>query len=422
MKLKTLLFSLMLTLIGTTLAQEPITITMWDFLAGGDGARMEQIVTAFNESHDNIQLERTTLEWGVPFYTKVRTAILAGQQPDVMTYHLSRFPAAISAGLLRPISTDELANVGLSTEDFFPLLVDKASADGKLYGVPLDTHPLVLYYNKDLLEQAGLLGPDGKPNIESMEDFTGALRQIKEQTGAYGVVFANANDVMVYRIWLSLVKQLGGEVVENGELALGEAGQRALTDMATWTEEGLAPQNVDYATNVALFTSGRAAFMLNGVWEVPTMVDATAQGKLPFEYGVIPLPTFYEQPANWADSHAFVIGASEKNPISEEKLQAVLEFISFVEENSLTWAGGGHIVAYLPVVNSPEYQNLEPNAGYSAAAERVVYGPDVAIAGAAGPLQSAAAEFFSPALSGQLSVDEALKMFSQEVSRLLEQN
>ena len=37
------------------------------------------------------------------------------------------------------------------------------SVDGKQYAVPFDTHPIVLYYNKDLLEKAGLLGEDGLP-------------------------------------------------------------------------------------------------------------------------------------------------------------------------------------------------------------------------------------------------------------------
>ena len=52
------------------------TITMWDFLEGGDGARMAELVDMYNSSQTQVQVERTSLEWGVPCYTKVRTSYL----------------------------------------------------------------------------------------------------------------------------------------------------------------------------------------------------------------------------------------------------------------------------------------------------------------------------------------------------------
>ena len=39
---------------------------------------------------------------------------------------------------------------------------------------------------------------------------------------------------------------------------------------------------------VALFTAGRGVFMINGNWEVPTLVDLQKQKKLTFEYGILP--------------------------------------------------------------------------------------------------------------------------------------
>jgi multiple sugar transport system substrate-binding protein len=122
-----------------------VTIALWDLLTGGDGVRFQQIVDDFNASQDRIQVERTTLEWGVPFYTKVPTSIATGQQPDVVTYHLSRLPSAVAADLLQPISEAELASAGLAKDDFPANLIDKATFDGELYAVPIDIHPLVLY-------------------------------------------------------------------------------------------------------------------------------------------------------------------------------------------------------------------------------------------------------------------------------------
>ena len=46
--------------------------------------------------------------------------------------------------------------------DEFPEPVRKrVTIDGRLMALPLDTHPLVLYYNTDICEKAGLLAPDG---------------------------------------------------------------------------------------------------------------------------------------------------------------------------------------------------------------------------------------------------------------------
>jgi multiple sugar transport system substrate-binding protein len=399
---------------------QAIDVTMWDFLSGGDGVRMKQLVDEFNASQDRIRVETTTSEWGVPFYTKVRTAIVAGQQPDVVTYHLSRFPSAVPQGLLRRISDEELSAAGLSTDDFFPLLVEKATQDGQLYGVPLDTHPIVLFYNKDLLSEMGLLGPDGRPQgFEGVEEFTRTLQQITAETGEPAVVFPT-NGSSVWRLWLSLLRQQNGQIMEREEVVVDGAVREALETIVGWAEEGLAARNVESnGASQAIFTSGQTPFMINGVWNVTTFEDASAAGEMPFEYGVMPLPRLYETEANWADSHAFVIPTSPRNKPSDEKVAAVLEFIAFVQQNSQVWASGGHIPAYMPVVNSDEYQTMEPNVHYAPAAENVVYDPDVVIAGAAGPLQQAVHDFITPAVNGQLPTDQALDMFKQAVEELV---
>jgi multiple sugar transport system substrate-binding protein len=70
-------------------------LTYWDFLGGGDGIRMKQIVEEFNKSQSDIRVTESTLTWGEPFYTKVHTGVVSGQTPDVMTYHLSHFAQGV---------------------------------------------------------------------------------------------------------------------------------------------------------------------------------------------------------------------------------------------------------------------------------------------------------------------------------------
>src|SRR3954451_12293338 len=114
-------------------AAETQNVVWWDFLGGGDGVRMKSLIADFNKENPDIQIDATTLEWGTPFYTKVRTSAAVGQGPDVMTYHLSRIPIGLDEKVLSPITDEDLANADLKKEDFFPRAIEAASDNGQLY-------------------------------------------------------------------------------------------------------------------------------------------------------------------------------------------------------------------------------------------------------------------------------------------------
>ena len=89
------------------------TVVWWDFLAGGDGVRMKALLDKFNQEHEGeIAIEASTLQWGVPYYTKVQTSVAVDEAPDIMTYHSSRFPLAVSQGLLQEITPGRLGGDG----------------------------------------------------------------------------------------------------------------------------------------------------------------------------------------------------------------------------------------------------------------------------------------------------------------------
>ena len=156
---------------------------------------MKSLIDDFNKEHPDIQIEATTLDWGVPFYTKVRTSAGVGQGPDVMTYHLSRIPIALDEGVLSPITDEDLANAGLKKEDFFPRSIEAASSDGTLYAVPFDIHAVVLYYNKGLLEGTPYLDAEGKlTGIDNLDDFTAALQALKDKGVAVPLSIATADN------------------------------------------------------------------------------------------------------------------------------------------------------------------------------------------------------------------------------------
>jgi multiple sugar transport system substrate-binding protein len=398
-----------------------VEVRLWTLLSGGDGARMRALVDDFNASQREVRVVPTTLKWGEPFYTKLVTATVVGAGPDLATVHLSRLPNLAGGGVLRPISERELHEAGLDAADFLPRQMNKSRYQGVTYAIPLDTHPLVLYYNKTLAGKAGLLDASGrlKP-IEGIDALTGAFAAVKQHTGRPGMTMeCSQSSYAVWRLWLSMLAQREVPLIANGRFAHGAAGEESLATISSWFMRGYAQPGLDYAASTSQFMGGGAGFMINGVWEVPELVAATSAGTLGFDYGIVPLPRMYKNASAWADSHGFAIPAGEGYPPTGQKVRAALRFVAYVSKHSIGWAAGGHIPVYRPVAQSAEARALMPNAMYAAAAANVVYDPEGWYMGAAGPLEAIASKFLPAPLSGQLTPAEALRMFETEAARLL---
>lgn len=399
-------------------------VVWWDFLGGGDGVRMKALIERFNSEHSDIQINGTTLEWGVPFYVKVRTSAAVGQGPDVMTYHLSRMPLGISEGVLSPITDEDLTNADLSTDDFFEKSISAATGeDGSLYAIPFDIHSLVLYYNKDLLKGSPFIGDDGKlTGISSLEDLDAAVAAAKGNGSVSPISYATADDGGTYRVFYTLFSQMGGELIVDGEVLPGDnaaKAQKAIEIMTQWRNDDVIPEQAEYGASVALFTSGKSAFHLNGVWEVPTMIDLAADNKLGFEWGAAQVPTVMETTATWADSHAFAIPDRGDNALTPEKRAAVMTVVGWMQKNALSWATAGHIPAYKPVAESDEFKKMEPNASYSSLANTAAYDPQSVIAGVASPVYDAAINLISPAVHGFLSAEDAVAQMKEDLQSKL---
>jgi multiple sugar transport system substrate-binding protein len=410
------------TALFTASAMAKETVVWWDFLGGGDGVRMKQMIADFNKEMDGkVEIQASTLDWGVPFYTKVQTSSAVGEAPDVMTYHASRIPLAVKQGILQEITADDFKAMGLGEADFAKATWDAVTIDGKQYAVPLDTHPIVLYYNKDILAKAGLLGADGKPTgLNGAENFKAAMTKAKEAGAKFGIAGVTADGNFMFRTIYSMMCQQGGELMTDGEFLAGDNAakmQNALAMIADWTKNGLQSSYTDYPATVALFTSGSAAFMINGVWEVPTMTDLHKSGKL-FEWGAMELPVLFDKPCTYADSHSFAIPANKGKEMSAEKRAAVLSVISWIDKHSLFWATAGHIPAYAPVTQSDEYKKMEPNATYSPLTANMIFDPKSPLAGIAGPIFDVMSTYFVPTQNGEMDPAEAVTKIKDELNNL----
>ncbi|MEX2319402.1 MAG: extracellular solute-binding protein [Bauldia sp.] len=404
-------------------AQAQETVVWWDFLGGGDGARMKKLIEDFNAANaGQIEIQGTTLDWGVPFYTKVQTSAAVGEGPDVMTYHTSRIPLALSQNVLAEITADDWAAMGLGESDFAPAIWEAVNADGKQYAVPLDTHPIVLYYNKDKFAAAGLMGGDGKPTgLNGIENFAAAMQKIQDGGTTWGLSTFNASGDFQFRTIYSLLCQQDGEMLTGDEWLAGDSLQKlenAVQVVSDWVTDGHAPAYTEYPAGIALFTSGESAMHINGVWEVPTFTDLAAKGELGFEWGAIELPVFFDHACTYSDSHAFAIPNNQGKEMTAEKRAAVLKVVKDIVSQGNFWATAGHIPALNSVTSSAEYQAMEPNATYAVLTANMVYDPKSPMAGVASPMFAAAGNAFTAAVNGEVSATDAVAEMKEELDNL----
>ena len=273
-------------------------------------------------------------------------------------------------------------------------------------------HAVVLYYNKDMLDKAGLIGADGLPTgLDGIDNFTAALKKLQDGGAEYGLSIHDAAGDSVWRIFYSLFGQQDGSFLSADGFLTGDNLDKAVkaTDViANWISGGFTPASTEYAASIALFTGGKAAMHINGVWEVPTMTDLNAKGAL-FNWGAIPIPTFFDHPATWADSHSFAIPNNVGKEMSPEKRRALLEVIAWMNKHSTFWATAGHLPAYTPARDNDEFRAMLPNANYAKLADTAVFNPSSVLAGVASPVYDASGNFLMPAVNGEMTSQEAME-------------
>jgi multiple sugar transport system substrate-binding protein len=390
------------------------TIVYWNLLSGGDGSHMQEMEAGYQRQHPEVDLQSTILQWGDPYYTKLAMATRSGSPPDVAIMHVSRINEFGPPGLLTPISHELLAAHGMQPGDFTPQAFSRARYRGHQLAVPLDTHPVVQYYNTEICEKAGLLnGARELPPIRGTAALLGVLRKLK-QTGVTPVVCDQVNDpATAWRLFYTLYSQGGGQVVaDNGtRVVLDRAlATRVLGFIFQLATEGLLNANVDAAGGVAVFQAGQAALYWEGEWNV----DVFQAAKLPFN--MQPFPALFGNDVAQADSHTFVV-PHQPSP-DPEKLSMVLTMIRSLLGQSLIWAEGGHIPAWLPVRRSAAYKALKPQSNYQSVANHVVYDPPAWYSGAGSDMENYAGGAVGSVMLGSLSPVAAFEEMYQSFEQL----
>ncbi|WP_144763050.1 extracellular solute-binding protein [Curtobacterium sp. 9128] len=354
-------------------ALNPDTLVFWNLFGGGDGLRMQEMEAGYAKQHGgSSSLQATTFAWGNPYYSKLTLATVGNKPPDVAISHLTRAKPLWDGDLLEPISADDLAGVGLSASDFNQKAWTAQKTDGKNICVPLDTHPFVLFYNVDVCQKAGLIDSDGTlKDLTGIDAFESALAAVAKVTGGTALNVANVSETATpWRFFWTMYNQINGVTPfisdGGGKLTVDMDAYTKVTDMTQkWVKNGWLNKGLDYATAQTLMFTGKAGFFMQGEWEI-----STAQSIKGLKFGMAPVPQLFDKPAAQADSHTFILPRKNRTP--DEKHAAML-FIKQMLQQSLIWAQGGHVPAYLPTFDSTAYKKLEPQSDYASAAQHAVF-------------------------------------------------
>lgn len=263
-------------------------ITLWAWGAGLEGDKIRERIAYFNTKYPDVTVNWEPLSGnGYEEYPQLLSRFAANNAPDVMrvlnfqpTQLVAEGEALLQLDDLIARDADEL-NMG----DFIPTTVEGAKVDGKMYGMPDNTEPYVIYYNRDAFLAAGLEDPQDLVAAGNWDEeaFTGAIDALMANGMRFGLGFESWNyDTFCF---------MGGGTVLSDSLepSIDEgASPEMLGYFAKLIEDGKSPNPVVAGgTHLEAFRNQESGMYLMGPWWYGAL-----EGTVDFDYDVTALPTF----------------------------------------------------------------------------------------------------------------------------------
>lgn len=209
---------------------------------------------------------------------------------DVMSVDVPVTTAYGVRGWLLPL--DDLYTAD-EKADWLDSAIKAGTYQGKLISAPVSTSTQLLFYNKDLLDKAGVTAP-GKDDRLTYEQVADMAKKIaKDENGdgtpdVWGFSWEQTN--RIYQLG-QLPASLGGEMIgKDGFTVDGVINSQSWIDsftfyQKTFTDWKLGPQG-DTVPVLDLFKAGKMGFMVGGPWNIPGLISA----KVPFKWGISRTP------------------------------------------------------------------------------------------------------------------------------------
>lgn len=330
-----------------TTTTEPMELTMYFpvSVGGGPDALIDDLCAQYHEENPNITVTPVYAGSYADTRTKVQAAIKGGNTPDLAIM--------FSIDLYSLLAMDAIADIDsfCTTEEdqewlngFYDGFMMNSRDGETTYGIPWQRSTIVLYYNKDAFEAAGL-DPEQPPTTwdELYEDAQKLTITENGQTTQYGIQIPSDG----YAYWMLqtfCVQQDGFNLMNDTGTETYYDDDRTATGLKFWkslSEDGSQPSGiVAWATTPSDFLEGKTAMMYHTTGNLTNVKNNAT-----FDFGVAMLPEneSFGSPTGGGNFYIF-------KGVSEERQQAAFDFIKWMtdDERVAQWSIDTGYVATRP--------------------------------------------------------------------------
>ncbi|MBT4120793.1 MAG: extracellular solute-binding protein [Candidatus Magasanikbacteria bacterium] len=320
----------------------PVTLNYWTIF--NDTKVLKGFVAAYKQERPyvNIKIKKVREE---EFDDLFLNALADGVGPDIMSVHVRDVGKHLSRLLPAPAKVkvsdvfvkgkyaketivvqkeNALISPSALKSNFVGTVYRDVMVGGKIYGLPLALDVMALYYNKDLLDQAGIPLP---PN--TWEELMDAIRETTQFNEKGDIIQSGAtlgtgkNITRSFDI-LSLLMLQGGVKIAQGKyvsfddgLTSGSAGThptmnalRFYTDFANPTKD-VYTWNEDQGDALEAFAAGKVVFYFGFAYDYPRIKAVAPQ----INMDIVPVPQLNpDKPTNVANYYVESVVGNTKNP------------------------------------------------------------------------------------------------------------
>jgi raffinose/stachyose/melibiose transport system substrate-binding protein len=250
---------------------------------------------------------------------KLKTQSASGEVPDITRVNAgAQLKPFVDGNVFVPLN-DILDEEVKGT--FVEGVLDFYTFDGNVYALPDTMNIAGIFYNKELLEKAGVQPPG------TFEELLEAVRKLKD-AGITPIIVAGKDRWPLSFLFMNILQRVNEKP---GFLQDVIGGNRDFTDpvftqaiqrtkdliAAGAFQEGAV--TYDYTTSAQQFQDGKAAMIFNGTWAVAAVESSNVKGKI----GFIPFPTIDGKGSlneyMLAPAYGYAIGANSKNQEESKK-------------------------------------------------------------------------------------------------------
>lgn len=322
---------------------------------------MQAVCDAYTAQHPDVVIDVQVTSWS-EYWTKLEAAGESNTMPDIFWMHTDQILYYADFGILADL-TDLYDGVeeNYYANHFSEVSIGNASgSDGRIYGVPKDKDNIVLVYNKEMFDQAGVAYPDEN---WTWDDMTDASQRIYNATGKYGYMAYNDEQLGYW----NFVYQKGGYILDPETNIHAGYTQPATADAIKYyvnlQKNNWCPDQTFFAETSpgTAFFSGMGSMFLEGSWNLldamrryPEQVGKWDIAPLP----KCPAPASGDGRATISNGLCYATAAKGKNL---ETVKDVLRFFGSEEGQRVQGESGAAIPAYLGLEDSwtTQFQNFD---------------------------------------------------------------